>query len=237
MRLHRFLALAGVASRRKCEQLIAAGRISVNGSVMRTLGTSVNPEHDSVTLDGEHVTIEQKVYVLIHKPQGYLTSVTDARGRHTVSELVSTLPVRLYPVGRLDMDTEGVLLMTNDGELCHRLTHPRFGVEKTYHAEVLGKPSTEALEKLRTGVDIRNGKTSPARVKLLKVGREQSTLEIIIHEGRKRQVKRMCKAIGHPVVRLKRVEFGGIRLGNLTPGSYRLLSPSEVASLKKTAGL
>lgn len=237
MRLQRFLALAGVASRRRSESLIAAGRVTVNGNVVQKLGTSVDPERDIVEVDDKRIEVEKKVYVVLNKPRGYLSSIADSRGRPTVSELVSDLSVRLYPVGRLDMDTEGVLLMTNDGELCHRLTHPRFGVEKTYRAEVVGKPSQKALEKLRKGVDLGGITSSPARVRLIRPVQVRSILEIVIHEGRKRQVKRMCKAVGHPVVSLRRVEFGGIRSGKLRPGQYRLLSDSEVAGLKKKSSL
>jgi pseudouridine synthase len=235
MRLQRFLAIAGVASRRRGEQLIAAGRVVVNGRVIQTPGSTVDPDRDIVEVDGERIETEKKVYLLLNKPGGYLSAVTDARGRPTVSELTADLPARLYPVGRLDMDTEGALLMTNDGELCHRLTHPKFGVEKTYHARVRGKPSNAALLKLRKGIDIGEGRTSPARVRLLDVKGSLSRLEIIIHEGRKRQIKRMCKAIGHPVVGLKRVEFAGVRLGRLKPGEYRPLSRAEVSKLKRTA--
>ena len=233
MRLQHFLALTGLASRRRSEKLITAGRIFVNGQVVSKLGTRVDPERDVVEVDGERVEIEEKVYVLLNKPAGCLSSVKDSRGRPTVNELVADVPAHVYPVGRLDMDTEGVLLMMNDGVLCYRLTHPRFGVEKVYHAEVLGKPSGKALEEMRRGVDIDGARTSPARVRLTGSRGDSSTLEIGIHEGRKRQVKRMCKAVGHAVVGLKRVEFGGIRLGNLKSGEYRLLSRSEVAKLKK----
>jgi len=233
MRLQHFLALAGLASRRRSEKLIAAGRISVNGQVVSAMGTKVDPGRDVVKVDGERVDIEDKVYVLLNKPAGCLSAVGDVRGRPTVCELVADLPVRVYPVGRLDMDTEGVLLMMNDGPLCYRLTHPRFGVEKVYRVEVQGRPSQEALESLREGVDIRGGITSPAKVKLISSRGGSSVIEISIHEGRKRQVKRMCKAVGHAVVSLKRIDFGGIRLGNLRPGEYRLLSDSEVAKLKR----
>jgi pseudouridine synthase len=235
MRLQRFLAIAGVASRRRGEQLIADGRVAVNGKIVRKPGSTVEPERDIVEVDGERIETEEKVYVLLNKPGGYLSAVTDARGRPTVSELTAGLPARLYPVGRLDMDTEGALLMTNDGELCHRLTHPKFGVEKTYHATVRGKPSNAALLKLRKGIDIGEGKTSPARVRLLGAKGSLSRIEITVHEGRKRQIKRMCKTIGHPVARLRRIEFAGMRLGRLKPGEYRQLSRAEVAKLKQMA--
>jgi pseudouridine synthase len=148
---------------------------------------------------------------------------------------VSALPARLYPVGRLDIDTEGALLMTNDGTLCYRMTHPRFGIEKTYHADVAGRPPQKVIKKLRQGVKMEDGKTWPAEVRLIASNPDRSTLEITVHEGRKRQIKRMCKAVGHRVLKLRRVEFGGIGLGNLKPGQYRLLSDNEVAKLRKKA--
>ncbi len=235
MRLQHFLATAGVASRRRAELLILAGRVAVNGQTIKELGSTIDPERDDVVVDGERIETEKKVYVLLNKPRGYLSAVTDSRGRRTVSELTADLPARLYPVGRLDMDTEGALLMTNDGELCHRLTHPSFGVDKTYHAEVRGKPSKDALRRLEKGVRIDNSKTSPARVKLLGSKGNHSRIEITVHEGRKRQIKKMCEAVGHTVASLKRVQFAGIGLGRLKPGAYRLLSPSETAKLKKLA--
>jgi len=235
MRLQRFLAISGVASRRRAEELMEAGRVVVNGEIVSKLGSTVDPERDVVEVDGERIETEKKLYVLLNKPRGYVSAVTDARGYPTVSELTADLPARLYPVGRLDMDTEGVLLMTNDGELCHRLTHPSFGVEKTYHAEVKRRPSKEALRKLKKGVEIDAGKTHPAKVRLLAGGRAAWRIEITVHEGRKRQIKKMCKAVGYPVVALRRVAFAGIRLGRLKTGQYRLLMPLEVAKLKQLA--
>ncbi len=235
MRLQHFLARSGVGSRRQCEKIIAAGRVCVNGQVVSRLGTKIDPEHDDVTLDGKCVRVEKKFYVLLNKPRGYLSSVVDKRGSPTVSELVSALPARLYPVGRLDRDTEGLLLMTNDGDFCYRVTHPRFEVKKTYRAEVRGKPSQRALHRLRTGVEIGTGKTHPATVKLVRSDHRKSILDIAIHEGRKRQVRLMCKAVGHPVIRLTRIEFGGVRLGSIKPGHYRFLLESEVESLMRIA--
>ncbi|GAB4344941.1 MAG: pseudouridine synthase [Candidatus Abyssubacteria bacterium] len=234
MRLQRFLALAGVDSRRRCEDIITAGRVRVNGEVARELGAKVDPACDTVELDGKQVIIEEKVYVLLNKPRGYLSTVIDARGRPTVSDLVKDLPFRVFPVGRLDMDTQGVILLTNDGALCHTLTHPRFGVEKVYRAEVAGKPAHYALEQLAKGVDIGGVITSPAKVKLINAGHDRSILEITVHEGRKRQIKRMCKAVGHPVITLDRIEFAGLRAGDLRPGQYRLLSDAEVDTLKRS---
>jgi 23S rRNA pseudouridine2605 synthase len=233
MRLQHYLAIAGVASRRHGEKMMAEGRVAVNGQIVKKLGTTVDPESDVVEVDGERVESEKKVYALLNKPPGYLSAVTDARGGRTVSELTADLPARLYPVGRLDKDTEGVLLMTNDGELCHKLTHPSFGIDKIYHAEVEGRPSRPALKKLQKGVEIGDGRTRPAGVKLLGVRGNRSTLEITIHEGKKRQVKKMCERVGHPVTTLSRIEFGGIRLGNLKRGEHRLLSDAEVAKLRR----
>jgi pseudouridine synthase len=237
MRLQHFLALAGVASRRRSEGLITAGHVSVNGQVVTKLGTKIVPERDVIEVDEKRVEIEKKIYVLLNKPHGYLSTVTDVRGRRTVGDLVSDLSLRLYPVGRLDKDTAGVLLMTNDGALCHRLTHPRFGVDKIYHVRVTGTPSLTALRKLRRGVDIEEATTSPAQVKLIGSQQGRSTLEIIVHEGRKRQIKKMCEAVGYPVVGLTRVEFGGLRVGRLKFGEYRLLSAREVAQLKRKVSL
>jgi pseudouridine synthase len=237
MRLQHFLAQAGVGSRRQCEKLITAGRIRVNGHVVQTLGAKIDPEHDEVHIDNKPVGTEEKFYMVLHKPSGYLSTVIDNRGRPTVSDLVRDVPARLYPVGRLDMDTEGILLMTNDGDFCYRMTHPKFEIKKTYLAEVKGKPSRRALAELRRGVKMEEGETSPAEVKLIKSAGNCSTVEITIHEGRKRQVKKMCKAVGYPVKRLKRIEFGGIRLGNLRPAHYRPLSDSERKRLFKDAGM
>jgi pseudouridine synthase len=237
MRLQRFLALSGVASRRASESLITSGRVKVNGAAAAQLGTKIDPEHDVIEVDGRRLKIEQKLYVLLNKPAGCLSTAMDDRGRPTVSDLVADLPERVYPVGRLDMDTEGIILMTNDGELCYRLAHPRYGVEKVYHATVRGGPNAEAIEALRQGVDIRGIITSPARIRMIKSGDGQSILEIIIHEGRKRQVKRMCKAVGHPVLSLRRVEYGGIPLGDLKTGRYRFLTDAEAEALRRKTGL
>ncbi len=237
MRLQRFLALSGVASRRASESIITSGRVRVNGIVVTQMGTQVDPDRDAIEVDGKRVLFEQKIYILLNKPSGYLTAATDERGRRTVLDLVADLPARVYSVGRLDMDTEGALLMTNDGELCYRLAHPRFGVEKVYHATVAGKPDKASIEQLRAGVDIGGVVTSPARVRLLKSEGRNSVLEITVHEGRKRQIKRMCKAIGHPVLALSRVEYGGITLGDLRPGRYRNLTDEEVQNLREQTGL
>lgn len=235
MRLQRFLALAGVASRRRSEELITQGHVSVNDRVVTELGVKIDPARDIVKVDGKKVESEKKVYVVLNKPAGFVTSVTDTHGRRTVTDLVKDLPARLYPVGRLDMDTEGVLLMTNDGTLCHHLTHPRFGVEKTYRAEVEGKPTRKSLRALARGLDIGEVVTAPAKARLVRSNPRSSVLEITLYEGRKRQIKRMCERVGHPVVKLRRVKFAGIGLKGVTTGSYRLLSDAEVRELKRRA--
>lgn len=231
-RLQKFMAHSGVASRRKCEELIRAGKVKVNGKVIQELGTKVDTQKDIVEVLGKQIkSDEAKVYFLLNKPRGILSSVRDDRGRKTVVSLIKDPGVRLYPVGRLDYNTEGLLLLTNDGELTNRLIHPRYKVDKTYFAQVKGIPDKIKLDKLREGIDLEDGKTNPAEVKLLKVDKDISDLEITIHEGRNRQVRRMFDSIGHPVLRLKRIKFGFLNLGKLKPGEYRRLTPREVERL------
>ncbi len=237
-RLQKYLAHAGVASRRSSEQLILAGKVTVNGQVVTELGSKVDPEHDQITVNGVLVSTEQqKVYYLLNKPSGYVTTLKDPEGRKTVRELLSDVQQRVYPVGRLDFDTEGLLLLTNDGELTHALTHPSHQVEKTYQAKVRGVPSEDKLARLRQGVRLEDGMTAPAKVQLLKQEGSQAWLEITIHEGRNRQVRRMCESIGYPVVFLKRVCLGFLTLEHLAVGKYRALSPQEVTRLRVLAGL
>jgi 23S rRNA pseudouridine2605 synthase len=227
-RLQKVLARAGVASRRACEELIAARRIRVNGEVA-TLGDRVDPEHDLVELDGAPLALAAGlVHYLLNKPAGVVTTADDPQGRRTVVDLVPSEP-RVFPVGRLDMDTEGLLLLTNDGELTHRLTHPSFGVDKEYLAEVEGKPSRGALRRLREGVELDDGPTAPAQVSLI----EPTVLRITIHEGRNRQVRRMCEAVGHPVRRLVRTRIGPLADRRLAPGEWRALDPDEVRTLAR----
>ena len=215
-RLQKVLAQAGLGSRRTCEDLIAAGRVTVNGEVA-TLGTRADPEADDIEVDGARIGVRQGLaHYLLNKPAGVVTTASDPQGRPTVVALVPADP-RVYPVGRLDADTEGLLLLTNDGELAHRLTHPSFGVDKEYLAEVTGTPSRGALRRLREGVELDDGPTAPARVSL--VG--DHTLRITIHEGRNRQVRRMCEAVGHPVRRLVRVRIGPLADRRLPPGEWR----------------
>jgi 23S rRNA pseudouridine2605 synthase len=225
MRLNAYLARAGVASRRSADELIKAGRVTVNGEPGR-LNTFVE-SHDRVALDGSALCLEQLVYVLLNKPAGVVTTARDPQGRPTVVGLVGH-DARIVPVGRLDADTTGALLLTNDGELAHRLAHPRYEVDKVYVAEVEGDPSAEALAELERGVELEDGRTAPARARRLGPG----GVELVVHEGRKHQVKRMLAAVGHPVRRLHRSTYGGLTLEGLEPGAWRELEPSEVERLR-----
>ena len=229
-RLQKVLARAGIGSRRACEELIDAGRVRVNGDVA-TLGRRVDPEHDRVTVDGITVSVRPGlVYYLLNKPAKVVTTARDPEGRPTVIDLVPVEP-RVFPVGRLDWETEGLLLLTNDGDLAHGLTHPSRGVPKTYLAEVAGVPGRAALRRLREGVDLEDGRTAPARVRVAQATPTGAAVEIEIHEGRNRQVRRMCEAVGHPVRRLVRTRFGPLRDHKLAPGQWRSLSPAEIRSL------
>jgi 23S rRNA pseudouridine2605 synthase len=226
MRLNAFLARAGVASRRRADELIKAGRVTVNGELGQ-LNTVVGAR-DRVEVDGQEVQRQRLRYVLLHKPAGVVTTARDPQGRPTVVELVPGEP-RVVPVGRLDADTTGALLLTNDGPLAHRLAHPRYGVEKTYVAEVEGDPDEDALQRLRHGVELDDGATAPARARRLGRGR----VELVLHEGRKHQVKRMLAAVGHPVTQLHRSAYAGVTLGGLEPGACRELVTAEVEQLRR----
>ncbi|HEX2272680.1 MAG TPA: pseudouridine synthase [Acidimicrobiales bacterium] len=227
-RLQKVLAAAGLGSRRACEDLIAEGRVTVDGEVA-ALGRRVDPETARIAVDGVPVTVRPGVvHYLLNKPAGVVTTATDPQGRPTVVELVPAEP-RVFPVGRLDADTEGLLLLTNDGDLAHRLTHPSFGVEKEYLAEVEGTPTRGELRRLREGVQLDDGPTAPARVTLV----APNVVRIAIHEGRKRQVRRMCEAVGHPVVRLVRTRIGPLADRRLPPGQWRPLTPAEVRALER----
>ena len=229
-RLQKVLAQAGLGSRRACEILIDEGRVEVNGEVAR-LGRRVNPEHDRVSVDGVTIPVRPGlVYYLLNKPAKVVTTASDPEGRPTVVDLVPAEP-RVFPVGRLDWDTEGLLLLTNDGDLAHGLTHPSRGVPKTYLAEVSGVPSRGALRQLREGIDLDDGRTAPAKARLAQTTPTGSALEIVIHEGRNRQVRRMCEAIGHPVRRLVRTRFGPLHGNRLAPGQWRPLTQAEIRAL------
>jgi ribosomal large subunit pseudouridine synthase B (EC 5.4.99.-) len=232
IRLQKYLARCGIASRRHAEELIRQGRVKVNGVTVTEMGVTVSPG-DLVEFDGKPVVPEEKpVYILLNKPAGYVTTVSDPQGRKTVMDLLKGVKERVYPVGRLDYDTEGLLILTNDGDFAYKSTHPRHQVNKTYIAEVEGIPSNEALRKLRDGVMLDGRLTSPADVKILKQKKRSAVLKITIHEGRNRQVRRMCEAVGHPVLFLKRISIGGLRLGNLKPGEWRYLTASELKKIE-----
>ena len=229
-RLQKVLARAGIGSRRKVEELIATGRVSVNGEVA-VLGRRVDPEVDRVEVDGVAIGVrEGLVYYLLNKPRGVVTTASDPHADRTVMQLVPDEP-RVFPVGRLDADTEGLLLLTNDGDLTHRLTHPSFGVEKTYVAQVDGTPSPADVRRLREGVELEDGPTAPAKAVLT----PPNVLTITIHEGRNRQVRRMCEAVGHPVVRLVRTRIGPLVDRSLKPGAWRHLTTDEVRALERAA--
>jgi 23S rRNA pseudouridine2605 synthase len=226
MRLNAYLARAGIASRRGSDELIKAGRVRVN-DLPGALNTYVHPG-DRVEVDGKEVTAQALKYVLLNKPGGTVTTARDPHGRPTVVDLVEEVPERIVPVGRLDADTTGALLLTNDGPTAHRLAHPRYGVEKVYEAEVEGEPDEAALRQLAEGVDLDDGRTAPAKVRRL----GPAKLELTLHEGRKHQVKRMCEAVGHPVLALHRSCYAGLTIEGIEPGRWRELDPDEVKQLR-----
>jgi 23S rRNA pseudouridine2605 synthase len=226
VRLNAYLARAGIASRRGSDELIKAGRVRVNDGPGE-LNTYVHPG-DRVEVDGKAVTAQSLRYVLLNKPAGTVTTARDPQGRPTVVELVEEIPERVVPIGRLDADTTGALLLTNDGPLAHRLAHPRYGVDKVYEVDVEGEPDDAALEQLATGVELDDGPTAPAKVRRL----GPAKLELTLHEGRKHQVKRMSEAVGHPVRRLHRSRYAGLTVEGLEPGAWRELEPSEVDQLR-----
>ncbi len=236
VRLQKYLAECGVASRRASEALISAGRVSVNG-VTATLGQSVDPDADRVAVDGRELGTDDKVYLVLNKPRNVVTTAKDTHGRRTVLDCVHSTSARVFPVGRLDFDVEGVLLLTNDGELSHRLIHPKFGIEKEYLAWVRGRMEAAAATRLAQGVELEDGPTAPAKVSVLETRSGNSLVRLIIHEGRKREVKRMCDAVGHPVQTLRRISFAGIEVNGLRPGEWRNLTEQEVAGLKALVGL
>jgi 23S rRNA pseudouridine2605 synthase len=237
-RLQKILSEAGITSRRKAEKLILQGRVSVNGKVVSELGTKAILGKDDICVDGKAIKAEtDKVVVALFKPRSCVTTLHDPQGRPTVADLVKTIPMRVYPVGRLDYDAEGLLLMTNDGELAHRLQHPRYKVPKTYLVKIRGHPLEEALVQLQQGVDLEDGITAPAELHILEDDKKATWLSLTLREGRNHQVKRMCAAVGCPVLRLRRTKIGPIDLGNLQPGRSRRLKAREVRALRKAVGL
>lgn len=239
-RLQKILSQAGIASRRASEQLMLDGRVTVNGTTIRELGTKADPARDDVRVDGRRVKkIERHRYLLLNKPSGYMSTRSDEHRRKTVIDLLRGVQEYVYPVGRLDFESEGLLLLTNDGDLAARLTHPRHGVPRVYEARVLGVPDDHDLERLSRGITIEGRRTGPAHVRLQPHGREgkEATLVLTIHEGRNRQVRKMCDAIGHPVAHLRRVAIGPIRDTKLKLGQWRDLTPVEVERLRSSAAM
>ena len=234
MRLNAYLARSGIASRRRADELIRDGRVRVNGE--RGELNTVIGARDVVEVDGQRVERQPLAYVLLNKPTGVVTTASDPQGRPTVVDLVEH-EVRVVPVGRLDVDTSGALLLTNDGGLAHRLAHPRYGVPKVYDVDVEGSPSPDELDALRKGVKLEDGVTAPADVRIVRRGSRLSRLELTLHEGRNRQVRRMCEAVGHPVLSLHRRRYARLRLVGLDPGEWRELTAEEVAGLRSLVGL
>jgi 23S rRNA pseudouridine2605 synthase len=239
-RLQKIMARAGIGSRRACEEMIRQGRVQVNGQVVTELGTQADPQRDKIVVDGQRLVPDDAlIYLLLHKPPGYLSTTADPHGRPTVMELCP-VSQRVYPVGRLDKDSEGLLLLTNDGPLTQRLTHPRYQHEREYKVLVQGQPGRQALRALRQGIVLEDGKTSPAQVRLIQnkpAPLGTAWLRIVLREGRKRQVRRMCATVGHPVQRLIRVRMGPLHLGDLRPGESRRLTRQEVKALQISTDL
>ena len=237
-RLQKILSQAGIASRRKAEELIQAGRVRLNGRVVTELGTKADPRTDRITIDGRPLRLSsERLYILLHKPVGVVTTLSDPEGRPTVRDLLPEVRVRVFPVGRLDYYSSGLLLLTNDGELALRLTHPRYGVRKTYQVKVNGRPTAEALEKLASGVRLEEGTTAPAEVRVIRGSDAKTWLEITLSEGRKREVRRMCEQVGYRVEKLTRIRLGPLNLGSLQPGQHRTLTEREVYQLRHAVGL
>ena len=231
-RLHKILARAGIASRRSAEELIRQGRVSIDGKIVTEMGIQVDVERQAVAFDGKPVSNRQKkIYILLNKPKGYVTTLSDPQGRPIVTSLLKGINTRLYPVGRLDLDTEGALLLTNDGELAQKIQHPSHEVNKTYVARVRGRPGREKLLQLEKGIEIEGRRTWPARVHILACGIHDTKIQITIHEGKKRQVRRMFAAVGHRVLDLKRTAYGGLELGDLPLGKYRFLDDKEISRI------
>lgn len=235
IRIQKFLSSAGIASRRKAEELIKHGRVKVNGKIIESMGLKIDPENDEIKVDNKIVKGNQKkIYIMLNKPKGYISSVSDPFNRPTVIDLVDIdNKDGLHPVGRLDYDSEGLLILTNDGELTFKLTHPKYEINKTYIVEVKGRPSSQEMHMLSKGIKLEDGLiTKPAKVKIKELKNNNAVLEFIIHEGKKRQIRRMCKAIGHPVITLKRTKIGNLALKNLNTGKWRFLNEEEIQYLK-----
>ncbi|MBI3784898.1 MAG: rRNA pseudouridine synthase [Deltaproteobacteria bacterium] len=238
-RLQKILSRAGIVSRRKAEELILGGQVRVNGRVVTELGTKANPQTDRITVNGRPLPQpRQPIYILLHKPVGIVTTLDDPEGRPTVRDVIPSIRTRVYPVGRLDYASSGLLLLTNDGDLALRATHPRYGLRKTYHVKVKGVPRPETLERMAAGVRLDDGKSSgTAEIRLLRASDDKAWIEISLSEGRNREVRRICETLGHPVEKLGRVALGPLKLGKLQPGESRPLTARELRDLRVAVGL
>jgi 23S rRNA pseudouridine2605 synthase len=230
-RLQKIIARAGICSRRKAEEYISNGRIAVDGKVVTQPGLKVDPVQVKITVDGKQVRREKNIYILLHKPPGYVTTMSDPQGRPIVTDLLPGIKHRVFPVGRLDLESEGALILTNDGTLSNKILHPSFEVNKTYEATVKGVPKAAELQRLTRGIMLDGRKTWPAKLRILRRKKNETTIEVIIHEGKKRQVRKMFQAIGNPVLRLKRTAYGGLKLGVLGSGKYRFLTQIDLKNL------
>ena len=230
-RLQKILARAGVASRRRCEELIRDGRVAVDGRVVTEMGCKVDPDCQRITFDGKPISSEEKIYLLLNKPTGYVTTLSDPQGRPIVTDLLPDIKKRVFPVGRLDLNSEGALLMTNDGQLTNYILHPRYGVKKTYEVTVEKAPLTRDIKRLEQGILLDGTKTLPAEISFTSRKKGKKRLKVIIHEGKKRQVRKMFSAIGHPVQRLKRTAYGRLTLSGLNTAEYRLLRKKDIKNI------
>ena len=229
VRLQKYLAMAGIASRRKAEEYIAAGRVKVDGKISTAMGQQIIPGQHKILFDNKKVETKEKlIYILLNKPKGYVTTLSDPQGRPIVTSLLQGIKERVFPVGRLDLDTTGALLLTNDGELAQNILHPKYEVYKTYEAEVKGNPSPAAIRSLEKGILLENKKTAPAKLRIKRKNKRNTVIIITIHEGRKRQVKKMFQAIGHPVQSLKRLAYGELGLNNIQEGKYKILHQKDI---------
>lgn len=237
-RLQKYMARCGVASRRRSEEMISSGRVKVNGRKILELGVKIDPEVDKVLVDNKPITVEKrKIYLLLNKPKGYLTTQYDPRGRPTIFDLLKNIKERVFPVGRLDFNTKGLLLLTNDGDFAFALTHPKYKIIKTYHALVKGVPEKKKIIQMRKGLMLTDGMTAPAKVEITNIQNNKAILKIAIHEGRNHQVRRMCLHIGHPVLSLERISIDNLSLSGVPRGKYRYLKSHEVKNLMKKTGI